>query len=185
MKYFLILALFFMVNVSQVQAVTLPTFPACANPQGSIKADYSDGVHGIVGKTAEYRGKDTVYTLSDSTVTQCFCPSQGSGIQTNWMKTSSLTDDDIKVLKSQGWIYVPTGAVWGLSDTPYLAQNSDFVCNGGVGGENVVGAATVGSVLGLANTGDTVLLIGTGAAGLGFLLLGLYLLYSIKKHRKS
>lgn len=46
------------------------------------------------------------------------------------MKIVDLTSDQVKVYQSQGWIYVPSGAAWGLSDVPYLAQNVDFSCSG-------------------------------------------------------
>ena len=77
--------------VSPVFAISTPSFPSCANPQGVVRASYSEGVHGIVGSSATYTGSDAVYTLSDDTVTQCFCSVDGAGIQTNWWKASSLS----------------------------------------------------------------------------------------------
>jgi hypothetical protein len=162
---------------SSVFAVTTPSFPACANPQGTTKASYSEGAHGIVGSGTTYTGRDEVYTLTDDTLTQCFCPADGFGIQTNWWKASSLSENDINVLKSEGWIYIPTGALWGLSDAPYVAKNSNYSClPGGTGGgsSEVLGEGTGGGeVLGLAATGDRVLVYTSFAIGALLLAIGL------------
>ncbi len=142
-----------------VLAVVEPSFPACTAPQGSVKASYSDGTHGIAGSTSEYTGSDTVYTLSDSTVTQCYCDKSGHGIQTNWWKANQFSQDDIKILKNSGWVFIPNGSLWGLDPVAYVAKNNDFTCNGGIGGGEVQSSSTsVGSVLGLASTGDSILI---------------------------
>lgn len=105
-----------------------PSFPSCLNPQGSILAQFADGTHGVPGNTDTFTGSDSVFTLSSSVVMQCLCPLNGQGIQTNWMKTSELSDPEISILENQGWIYVPSGLVWGLEDVHYLAQNTNFSC---------------------------------------------------------
>lgn len=164
----------FITQAKSAIAVSTPSFPACANPQGSLKVSYSEGTHGIVGSSATYTGKDTVYTLSDITLTQCFCSTDGNGIQTNWWKASSLTESEVNILKSEGWHYVPNGSLWGLAVDPYVAKNISYSClstntttstnnsstashsDNGVGGGDVLGVSS-GEVLGLAATGDSIL----------------------------
>jgi hypothetical protein len=186
------LAIFLFSFAAPAFAISTPTFPSCANPQGDVKVTYSDGTHGIVGSTATYTGRDSVYTLSDDTVTQCFCGADGSGIQTNWWKATSLTDDEINILKSEGWVYVPAGNLWGLSDAPYVAKNITYSClsggsnnnnNGGNGGGSTSSSSTSsesldtgiggGDVLGLAATGDSVLVYGSFLLGIVLLIIGL------------
>jgi len=123
-----IIGLFFGVN--QALAVDVPNFPSCANPQGTVFVPSNDGVHGIAGDTIQYTGSDTVYQLDPNTLQQCFCSASGQGIQTNWWKISSLDRDQLKVLENEGWIYIPNGALWGLQETPYMAQNSNYACLG-------------------------------------------------------
>ncbi len=188
------------------QAATAPKFTSCVNPQGEIVAQYAYGTHGIAGKTASFEGSDAVYKLSGDALTQCFCSSNGTGIQTDWWKVSSLTSEEIDLLKSQGWIYIPIGALWGLSVDPYLTLNSEFVCksgpNGGSGGSSngsysgssssnggnggVLGAAVggVGSVLGLASTGNTKLLYSIFTFSVLALLSGVFLKFRAKKLTK-
>ncbi len=157
-------------------AISIPSFPACANPQGTTRVSYSEGIHGIVGSTSQYSGKDTVYTLSDDTLTQCFCAADGSGIQTNWWKASALTENEINILKSDGWIYVPAGNLWGLADAPYVAKNTSYSClPGAVGGasDTVYDGIGGGEILGLAATGDSILVYSSFLIGAIFLLVGL------------
>lgn len=177
-----ILALVSQIIVSPVLAVTTPTFPSCANPQGTTKVSYSEGTHGIVGSGATYTGKDTVYTLTDDTLTQCFCSSDGQGIQTNWWKASALTENEINILKSEGWIYVPAGLLWGLADSPYVAKNTSYSClpaqaglPGAIGGvsDTVYDGIGGGEVLGLAATGDSILVYSSFLIGAILLLVGL------------
>lgn len=181
-------------------AVDAPQFPSCINPSGSIIAHYDEGTHGIAGDSGTYVGKDTVYDLGNNRVTQCYCSTDGKGIQTNWWNASSLSQDQVEVLKKQGWHYIPNGNVWGLTADPYLAQNSTYSClptgggdpNGGgdgksdgksdgrsscpectappVGGQ-VLGTST-GDVLGLAATGDTWMLYTVFGAALFLLIAG-------------
>lgn len=173
-------------------AYQVPQFTSCVNPQGQIKVDYESGTHGIAGKTGNFEGKDTVYSLSGDALTQCFCSSDGKGIQTNWWKVSSLTEDEINLLRSQGWIFVPNGALWGLENTPYLAFNSEYICKnsesftpttdipGPGGGGSVLGINT-GSVLGLASTGNIKFILSILSFSLLALLLGLILKIRSKK----
>jgi len=172
----------------------IPSFPSCVSPQGEVVASYDSGVHGIVGRSEEFRGKDVVYHLDDATLAQCFCDQSGSGIQTNWWVADKLSSEEIVALNAQGWIYVPSGKPWGLEDKPYLAKNIDYSClpagNGGgsssnsgsSGGRSSSGGVggLWGEVLGLASTGDSLTLTLAAAAGLVLVFLGL----SLKKAGK-
>lgn len=190
---FLGLVLFFSAAV-QTEAYSVPQFTSCLNPSGTIKANYETGTHGIPGKTASFEGKDTVYNLSGNELTQCFCAANGSGIQTNWWKASSLTEQEIDGLKSQGWVYIPNGALWGLEDAPYLAFNSEYICKssqgsccspttdipgpgggGGQGGSGSVLGISSGSVLGLASTGNTRFLLSVLFLSVCLLIWGIIL----------
>lgn len=178
-------------SAGRVVATDVPSFPSCNAPQGDVIAHYDSGVHGIVGDSATYTGTDSVYQVSATQNTQCFCSENGIGVQTNWWKISDLSENEIAVLKTEGWIYVPNGALWGLSEGPYLAKNSYYNCKPGIGGgdtsnnsgsssnssSNAIGggdvlsgATDVGDVLGLAATGDIWLLYAT--FGIAFILLG-------------
>jgi len=137
----------------------------CLNPIGPVLADYPNGEHGIIGDTGYNTGHDTVYSLGAGNAIQCFCVDGGQGVETNWKKASNLSSDEIKILESQGWIYVPDGASWGLDEGPYLAKNTSFTCHTSGGGSSsnnssssnndskVLGAS---AVLGLANTGNII-----------------------------
>ena len=184
MRYF-ILVLFvitILTQVGEILAYDVPEFTSCLNPQGSVKANYETGTHGIVGKSGTFEGKDTVYSVSENSLTQCFCAVNGSGIQTNWWKAATLSESEIAVLKSQGWVYIPNGALWGLEGEPYLALNSEFTCkssggnsvsgssnnsgssssssgnNSGTGSVLAAASGGVGQVLGLASTGNSTFL---------------------------
>lgn len=147
-------------------AVTTPDFPACVNPQGQLKVSYADGTHGIPGNASTYTGSDSVYQLSDTTLTQCFCAPDGQGIQTNWWKVSSLSSENIQILVSQDWTLIANGSAWGLDEAPYLAKNSNFSCGA---------STTTGQILGLATTGNAVFILSVISAGLLILGLGLIL----------
>lgn len=188
----IILYLFIVASSStQAVAITPPSFPSCTSPEGQVIAQYSSGTHGVPGSFVEHRGKDTVYKVSDDRLTQCLCTENVDGIQTNWWKISSITEADIATLKNLGWVFVPTGSVWGLEDTPYMAINSSFNCGGattttssgggsgsGGGGES---PSVSGEVLGLATTGNIVRLYGLIALGSLSLILGLLLRKSKSK----
>lgn len=192
----LIFLLLVILSTSATYAVTIPTFPTCAKPQGSIKVDHREGTHGIVGDLNTYIGSDTVHSLTSDAVIQCFCSVDGRGIQTNWWKISSLTSEEIVVLKSQGWKLVPNGTLWGLEETAYLAQNSNYNClpAGEVNSTTVASSSnsnnlpsspnstgevlaaatsTVGEVLGLADTGSSWKPYLLAVMGFTFICLGL------------
>lgn len=166
-------------------AVSTPNFSSCGNPQGNLKVSYDSGVHGIVGHTGVYQGSDKVYTLSDTTLMQCYCDGNG-GIQTDWWKVSELDPSEIEELKSQGWIYIPNGALWGLDEAPYLAKNSNFGCGGGSsssgggggsssGGEAVLGVSAGGNITTFASTGNLGMIVTLLGFGISSLLIGIFL----------
>jgi hypothetical protein len=186
--YVAILLLSILFGIRPAYAVDIPSFPACSNPQGTIKSDFPSGTHGIVGSTATYTGSDKVYQIDSDKVKQCFCPSSGgSGIQTNWWKIPNLSDAEINIFKSQGWVYIPNGALWGLEEAPYLAINSDFSCGGSVNSANATSdpgsssggsvlataASKAGEVLGLASTGNNPLFYSIFIGGVSSVLIGL------------
>lgn len=146
-------------SASPVYALETPNFPSCPNPGGTIIASYTNGTHGVPGDTKTYTGEDVVYKLNDTQVVQCLCPDSGSGIQTNWLKSTGLTDADKNILENTGWIRIPNGALWGLDGVEYFTKNSSYNCGGQGGGGDVLGATVskAGEVLGvstLAATGD-------------------------------
>lgn len=192
---FILIISFWFAAFSKAEAYQIPQFTSCVNPSGQIKVNYDNGTHGIVGSSAAYVGKDAVYFLSGDALTQCFCSSEGKGIQTNWWKVSSLTEGEINSLKSQGWNFVPNGALWGLEQAPYLAFNSEYICRssqgftpttdisgpGGSGGSIAGISAGVGRVLGLATTGNTKFLYSVLLISITSFLLGLF----FKKRTKN
>jgi hypothetical protein len=115
-------------------AYTIPNFPTCSNPNGTLLVSYDSGTHGIVGSTEVYTGTDKVFSLENGNALQCFCASDNQGIQTNWWKISSLDQEEIQTLVNLGWYFVPDGSVWGLSEGAYMAQNLRYTCGGGNGG---------------------------------------------------
>jgi len=158
------------INAHNVFGFDQPVFPSCLNPQGKLIAQYSSGTHGVPGMNQTFTGSDSVYTLSSSSVIQCLCPENGQGIQTNWMKASDLSQAEISILEKQGWVYITNGLVWGLDDGPYMAQNTNFSCPS----SSDPGKITQ-QVLGLATTGNIILLYcfltgGTFFVGLGLLI---------------
>lgn len=166
-------------------AITIPPFTDCVAPSGTVKASYDNGTHGIVGNSGIFTGSDKVYTISDKSLTQCFCPNNGDGIQTNWFKVSNLTENEIDSLKNQGWILVLDGSIWGLEKAPYLAKNHSFNCKGGVGGTEISKTYSIdygdgtggGEILGLATTGTAKNILALTMLGLGFIIGG----FSLKK----
>lgn len=171
--------LFFVLAPTQARAAQIQPsdFPVCANPQGSVKSQYASGTHGIPGSSASYQGSDTVYQLSTDKLTQCFCAVDGSGIQTNWLKATGHSEEEIQSYKDSGWIFIQNGANWGLDDTTYLSYNSTHACagsaTGGTGG-SVLGASA-NAVLGFASTGNIKILLAVTGIGLMSLFLGLRL----------
>lgn len=174
-------------SVGKAYGVTTPAFPVCANLQGEVKVSYDSGIHGVPGNSSTLTGKDTVYALSDATLTQCLCTVNGDGIQTNWWKVSSLTEEEKNILISQGWILIPDGLAWGLKEGPYFAKNSNYACtsthsedSGGGRGGAVLGASTQ-AVLGLATTGNILFILTVILTG--FALLGTGIAFSFKRKK--
>ena len=183
--------------VSPVSATQTPEFTSCLTPTGSVVANYSDGTHGIVGLGSRI-GQDKVYLLESGNTMQCFCGSDGSGIQTNWMKLGEISQDQIKVYESQGWIFVPSGSAWGLSDVPYLAKNISYACSssttnsgGGDGrtdglsdgrsdGRGSLVQSARGNAANLASTGNLLFIAEIFAAGVILTTLGILLRKRIK-----
>ena|SRR3990167_10055253 len=156
--FILVVLLFHLANYKAF-AQTTPSFPSCDSPTGILKVEYNSGTHGIAGNTGQYKGSDKVYTLSDTTLAQCFCSENGEGIQTNWWKVSSLTEDELNILRRSGWDYIPNGALWGLENAPYMAKSSDYACEGRLGGIST----SQGDVLGIADTGENLILFSMAA----------------------
>lgn len=167
----ILFTIFGLLFVNPALAIDIPDFPACSNPEGTLKVTYSSGTHGIVGDSAEYNGSDSVYQLDNDNLIQCFCSTDGEGIQTNWWKASSLTSAEQQTLLNSGWNLVPNGSLWGLEQTAYYAKNSSFACNGEVDGAGGIG----GEVLGLASTGGNFLPFILALIGIPALILGLLL----------
>jgi hypothetical protein len=166
----------FAANIANVFAVSAPEFPTCSNPSGSVKVEYQSGNHAIVGETSLRQGSDKVYSIENGNYMQCFCPEQGSGIQTNWWRLGQIDQKLIDSMKSQGWHYIPDGSDWGLTSDPYLAKNNDYSCNGGTGGGTTssgIGGGVSDSVLGLAATGDNKNYIALISLGISFIAGGL------------
>lgn len=178
------------VGVKNAYATTTPTFPLCINAEGTLKVQYDNGTHGIVGRTENYNGSDAVYLTSGNNAMQCFCPENGQGVQTNWWKVSSLSDEEIQIKKNEGWLYVQNGAAWGLDDASYLAKNSDYSCKGTLtsssntggssSGPSSVLTASTNAITQLASTGNLTIIISLIGFGITSFISGLLLL-KIKK----
>ncbi len=149
----------------------IPTsFTSCHNPVGEVKADYPTGKHAIVGVVGLKSGSDKVFAVGNDNYTQCYCPTTGQiGIKTNWLAAGQISKEDQNVLITQGWVYIPNGANWGLSNQPYLAKNIEFICSegghdspGGGGGTSEGGGGNIsgqgsggGEVLGISTLAGT------------------------------
>ena len=189
---FLLITFVFVGSVNAQQ--TPPDFPACSNPQGTLKVKYDSGVHGIPGDPNAYSGSDAVYIVDVDRIQQCFCSDVGNGIQTNWWRIGSLTQEEIDTLKNLGWHFIPDGSTWGLNPEPYMAFNSAYGCGGtrtstsslGSSGSSgtvlAAAASTQGSILGLAATGDALTPYGLVLLGLTSILLVIHL-YKKKTQR--
>jgi hypothetical protein len=189
---FLIVGLYLFLLPTTANAALPPNFPTCATPTGTLKVQYNSGTHGIAGNSNVFVGSDSVYSLVDGNALQCFCAEDGSGIQTDWWKVTSITQAERQVLESQGWHYIPDGSAWGLANTVYMAKNNNYACRGGNSSNNsssVAGASSslsggtsngVGQVLGLATTGSMNAIVTILSLGLGLLSAGL-LMKNIKK----
>lgn len=181
-------------------AISAPSFPSCLNPHGTVIASYAEGTHGIVGYSTAYSGADKVYQVSEGQVTQCFCGSDGSGIQTNWLNAADLSQDEIKSMEIAGWIYVPSGAPWGLTNDPYMAKNSNYSClakidgsSSGTGGGSSSSSSSssstsndiAGKVLGLAFTGSSEYIFNLWLYGLMATALGVWIKRYILRKKSS
>ncbi len=188
--YIVALYLILLTNLNSVYAISEPTFPSCLNPQGEVRVSYDSGTHGVVGNGNTFTGKDTVYNLSQTAHMQCLCADNGQGIQTNWINASGYSQEEISILTSQGWVLIPDGSAWGLSNDPYLAANSNYSCHGnsnggGTGGSStsssnsnvggaVLGGISTGQVLGLASTGNAPFIVSVLSLGTIMLFLGMF-----------
>lgn len=118
-------------KIHSSNSVSLPTFPRCPNPGGTLVVSYPEGWHWIVGDPQLKWGSDSVYHIGNNNYVQCYCPLNGvtdQGIQTNWLKVSNITETEKNQLLAQGWILVGNGADFGLPQGAYLAKNSFFTC---------------------------------------------------------
>lgn len=174
-KSFITLTLLFLFAfTSTAHAVTLPTFPSCVNPQGTVKSTYSEGTHGVPGSANSYLGSDTVYNVLGDSVTQCFCSDDGQGIQSNWFAVEQLSEEEIQDLKNDGWTLIPNGLAWGLADKPYMVKNTNYSCGTSrVGGDSSTnsGSSSNPSVLGLATTGNGIVMMLSGFGALLAIIL--------------
>jgi hypothetical protein len=166
-------------------AVDAPTFPNCPNPGGVQIASYTDGTHGIPGRSEVYTGNDTVFRLDEKRVAQCYCPPDGTGIQTNWFKVSDLTSDQKTELIQRGWVYIPDGTVWGLDAGDWMAQNSPLTCT-----EHAIGGSGLSTIfpqiLGFADTGKMLFYRGViSMAGFTSIALGIMVLVFALKEKKK
>ncbi len=195
MQYLILLLsaiiLFLTASISEVFAIETPNFPSCSNPQGTIKSDYPAGTHGIAGDSRQFSGSDKVYSLSDNTLQQCFCSINGDGIQTNWWKIESLTEDQIEILKRDGWVFIPNGSLWGLEEASYLAKNSNYSCGGGGNNSGSSNSDSSGSTGGGEVLGASISLPKTGADARWLiiasvsLISGLVILFKGLRSKKS
>jgi hypothetical protein len=154
LKLSVLVLLLLSILVSPVKAQSIPVFQQCINPHGTLKVKYDFGTHGIPGDPGVYSGSDAVYQTTSNTLIQCYCAQDGSGIQTNWWRASSLAQEEIDNLENQGWVYIPDGSLWGLDQAPYVAKNSNFTCKeNGVGGTDVQSGSLTSPTLIFADTG--------------------------------
>ncbi len=102
---------------------TAPDFHSCDYLQAlgnGDKAHYEGGTHQIAGGRL-LEGSDDVYSANGGNATQCFCPTTGVGIQTNWMKTETAPDES--------WESIGNGTYWNLDDANYYYLNLNWECN--------------------------------------------------------
>lgn len=117
-------------SVTFVPTPSIPAFGVCPNINGFIQANYSSGMHAIVGMDKNQPGSDEVFGLGSNNFTQCYCPVIGNaGIQTNWLEADKFSKTDKNSLIASGWTLISKGADWGLSSHPYLAKNQAFTCS--------------------------------------------------------
>lgn len=182
----------FLTVVTPLFAVEAPEFTSCLTPTGNVIANYANGEHGIVDEGSRI-GEDVVYSLPGGNAMQCFCGTNGSGVQTNWKQVGEMSSNEIKIYESEGWILVPDGSAWGLSQGAYLAKNINYSCGGGSsttnsgGGDGKSDGRTdgrsdgLGSIVqsatgtNLASTGNILFIAEIFGAGVLMTLAGLYM----------
>ena len=136
LKYFFLFVFLFLlsnsvVTESKASENLVPDFPNCEDKiftQNGDRAHYNGGIHGIPG-VGNIEGRDDVYTLTEGNFLQCFCPENGSGIQSNWWNVSNLSQGEIDGHKTNGWMFEQSGSGWNLLDDPYLIKNRSFSCS--------------------------------------------------------
>jgi len=170
---------------AQEQSSAVPPQATCITPQGEKIASYQNGTHGIVGDSNNFVGRDDVYSLGEAGALQCFCATDGSGVETIWW--SSFPQDRVDELTASGWIFVPNGSLWGLAAKPYLAKNTRYLCSsditGGVGGSSTTNQS--GQILGastLAATGGKGVLLTLMFGSFSLLMFGLLLKFRFTKN---
>lgn len=175
------------IPITVFASAATPSFPSCLNSQHTAEISYSNGYHGIAGDTSSHTGSDSVYKLEENNqVLQCFCGSNGQGIQTNWIKVDTLSAANITSLEGQGWIYVPYGSDWGLDNAAYLAQNTPYTClsiatvqpvtlTNTANGSSLSDGTGGNALVALANTGNSIVLFGAIIAGVLSLSFGIFL----------
>ena len=185
---------FFSIRPAFAQSTPInPPQTTCITPTGDKIVTYLDGIHGIPGNLQTFTGRDEVFVLGNDDALQCFCATDGGGVETIWWSSfTGLTQDQIDGLISQGWMFVPDGSAWGLAAKPYLAKNTNYVCSGQTTTSTSSQTSTTsdntppGQVLGvstLAQTGGKGLISTLIYAAFFLLILGLLLkLFSFKKH---
>lgn len=115
--------------LSPTSSPALHDFPTCPNISASILANYTTGMHAIVGMSSNQPGADEVFDIGRNNATQCFCPQRGTtGIQTNWLATKNISETDKLDLLANGWSLISKGEDWGLSPQEYVAKNFPFIC---------------------------------------------------------
>jgi|SRR3989344_2425443 len=169
---------------AQERSLAVPPQATCITPTGKKIVTYLEGIHGVPGNLAAFTGSDEVFNLGNNDALQCFCATNGTGVETIWWSSfTGLTQAEIDNFVAQGWVFVPNGSAWGLSQKPYLAKNTNFFCSpptttsSSPSGPSQT-STTPGDVLGiqtLAQTGGkgliTLLIFGSTA----WLLLGILL----------
>lgn len=147
----------FLVQPVHAQAQQPASSPqvTCITQTGEKIATYAEGIHGIVGDFRTFTGRDEVFALGNEDALQCFCATDGSGVETIWW--SSFPEDSVDELTASGWIFVPNGFLWGLAAKPYLAKNTNYTCSSSVQGGTVQSTSdsTSGDVLGISTLSAT------------------------------
>lgn len=174
---------------AQEQPLATPLQATCITPQGEQIASYENGIHGIVGDSNTFVGRDNVYNLGEAGALQCFCETNGNGVETIWWGSiAALTEEQIESYTSSGWVYVPNGFLWGLESKPYLAKNTRYLCSaessGGVSSSSTASQSS-GQILGantLAATGGKGILLALIVASSCLLMVGLFLKFRSAKN---